>query len=75
MTLGYTYIERLTAPNTVEFYVATPQGHRVVRISSVNNDPRITAFNESNRTRTPAVLFMSELVDLIERAKKLTGVV
>ena len=70
---GYKYIEQLTAPNTVEFYVSTPQGHRVVRITLDNVDPRIMAFNETDSQRFPALLFLSELVDLIERSKILTG--
>lgn len=73
MFQGYDYIERHVAQNTVEFYVRTPQGHRVVRIILHGKDPRVQAFNESNGKRTPALMFMSELERLIERTKILTG--
>ena len=74
MDQGYEYIERHVAPNTVEFYVRTSQGHRVVRIILDGKDPRVQAFNESSGKRSPALLFMSELERLIKRAKILTGV-
>lgn len=67
--LGYDYIERKVAPKVVEFYVSTPQGHRVVRIYlDVDSNPRFTAFNETNRSRTPATLFLKEITALIKRA-------
>lgn len=69
--MGYEYIERIMAPNIVEFYVRTPQGHRVVRIYLDSHSPRIEAFNESNRTRSAATMYLKEIEELIERAKVL----
>jgi hypothetical protein len=66
---GYEYIERVVAPSVVEFYVPTPQGHRVVRIYLDSHNPRFTAFNETDGTRSPALLYIQEVNELIERAK------
>jgi len=69
---GYRYIERLVAPRIVEFYTRTSVGHRVVRICLDTTNTRITAFNESESQRSPATLFLEELLSLIERANELT---
>lgn len=66
----YDYIERHIAPNTVEFYCRTPQGHRVVKILLDSPTPRIVAFNENSMTRTPAAMWLTEVHSLIERAKE-----
>ena len=68
---GYEYIERVIAPSVVEFYVQTPQGHRVVRIYLDSHNPRITAFNESSSKRTHATLFLQEVLALIDSANQL----
>ncbi len=67
----YDYIERHIASNIVEFYVRTAQGHRVVRVDLSNpSNPRITAFNETISSRTPALLYMTEIQNLIDRASR-----
>lgn len=72
---GYSYIAHNVAPNTIEFYCRTPQGHRVVRIYlGTPSNPRVVAFNEINFKRSPAELFMSELSDLLSQAKVILGV-
>lgn len=68
----YEYRERIRAPRTVEFITPTLRGHRIVEIY-LGEDIRITAYNESDCQRSPALLFMSEIEILIERAKSLTG--
>jgi len=70
---GYEYIHRIVAPRTVEFFAPTPQGHRIVRVYLDSHNPRITAFNETNYTRTPATLFLQEVLDLIEHANKIVS--
>ena len=69
---GYNYeVERVMAPNVVEFYVRTPQGHRIVSIF-LDGEPRFLAYNEiGDSERTPAMLYESELNDLIKRAREL----
>lgn len=67
--MGYDYIERIRAPSIAEFYVRTPQGHRIVRIYLDSHNPRIEAFNEANNQRTPAVMYLQEIHELIERAR------
>lgn len=69
---GYDYIHRIVAPSIVEFYTRTSQGHRVVRIYLDSLNPRITAYNESSATRSPATLYRQEIDELIERARKIT---
>ena len=69
---GYNYVGRHVAPQTVEFTVRTAQGFRVVRFLGVGSgDPSVMAFNESNFQRTPAILYLSELDDLLSRARLL----
>ena len=68
---GYDYVERLKAPNVCEFYVPTPQGHRIVVVYLGTDNPHIIAFNESDGSRTPATLFLHEINELIDRARKL----
>jgi len=65
----YQYISRIVAPSVVEFYTPTPQGHRVVRIYLDVLNPRISAFNETSSTRSPATLFRQEIDELIDRAR------
>ena len=67
----YEYSERVVAPSVVEFYVPTPQGHRIVRVFLDSHNPRITAFNETDSTRTPATLFKQEIDTLIDRARSI----
>lgn len=67
--MAYEYIHRVIAPSVVEFYTKQPQGHRVVRIYLDTHNPRITAFNESSSSRSPATLFLQEVHELIERAR------
>ncbi len=69
--VGYEYIERVIAPSVVEFYVPTGQGHRIVRIYLDLYNPRFEAFNESSSKRTPATLFLQEVLTLIERARQI----
>ncbi|MHA2265704.1 MAG: hypothetical protein ACXAEN_25210 [Candidatus Thorarchaeota archaeon] len=71
MIEGYDYISRVMAPGIVEFYVPTPQGHRVVRIILGGPDVRIQAFNETGKTRAPALLYLEEVLLLIETARRL----
>lgn len=66
---GYVYIERIVAPSVIEFYCKQPQGHRVVRIYLDTLNPRFEAFNETSCKRTPATLFLKELLSLIDRAR------
>ncbi len=68
---GYDYTGRIVAPSVVEFCCAQPQGHRVVRIYLDTFNPRFEAFNETSRRRTPATLFLKELLALIERARQI----
>ena len=70
---GYDYIERIIAPSVVEFYVQTPQGHRVVTIFLDSHNPRIRAYNESSSRRSPATLYLQEVLSLIERANWLVN--
>lgn len=67
----YQYIARLVAPGVVEFYTPTPQGHRIVRIHLDSIDPRITAYNESSRSTTYATLYLQEVMNLIDRSKRI----
>ncbi len=69
--VGYEYIERVIAPSVVEFYVRNNQGHRVVRIYLDLHSPRFEAFNESSSKRSPAILFLQELLLLIERSRQI----
>jgi hypothetical protein len=73
VSTGYEYIERVKAPSVVEFYAPTPQGHRVVRIYLDSHNPRFEAFNETDCTRTPAILYLQEVLALIERARQLVN--
>jgi hypothetical protein len=69
----YHYTAQLRAPRLVEFQAKTPQGHRVVRILLDNpENPRHVAFNVSSSARSPAMLFHSELLSLIEQAREIT---
>jgi hypothetical protein len=70
---GYEYIERIKAPSVVEFYTLTNQGHRVVRIYLDSHNPRFEAFNETDCTRTPAILYWQEVNALIQRARQIVG--
>jgi hypothetical protein len=70
---GYEYRERHVAPNVVEFVVLTPQGHRVVRIFLDSHNPRFTAFNEVDCKRSPAILYLQEVLILIDRARQIVN--
>lgn len=65
----YDYIHKLVAPQVVEFQVRTLQGHRVVRVYLDLPTPRIMAFNESATHRSPAMLWLTEIEELIQTAK------
>lgn len=68
----YDYKVRTPAPRIVEFFCRTHQGHRVVRIYLFDpKNPRVMAFNESSCERSPAMLFMSELETLLQRAQNI----
>ena len=71
MSTGYNYIERPIAPDSYEFYVQTPQGHRVVRVF-LGPNPSIMAFNESEKARSPATLTLQEIHELLNRATELS---
>ena len=73
MTQGYEYIERVKAPSVVEFYAPTPQGHRVVRVYLDSHNPRFEAFNETDGSRTPAILYWQEVNALIDRARQIVN--
>ena len=71
---GYQYDERLRAPNVVEFGARTNLGYRIVTIYLDNPDnPRIIAFHETASERSPATLFLSEVHQLITRARELAS--
>ena len=67
------YTIRYIGPKSVEFYVRTVQGHRIVRIFLDLPTPRIVAFNESSSERQPAVLWLTEIDTLVRQAKEICG--
>ena len=68
----YEYKEKHVAPRTVDFITRTAQGRRVVRVYLDLPTPRLTAFNElSSSERHPALLWLTEILTLVERAKEI----
>ena len=69
----FDYTVRHIAPKSVEFYVRTVQGHRIVRVFLDLPTPRIMAFNESSSERHPGVLWIKEIDILVRQAKEICG--
>lgn len=69
--MAYEYIIRHPAPRIVEFYCKVGQYHRVIRVMLDLPTPRILAYNESSVDRSPAQLWLPEIIECIETAKEI----
>lgn len=65
------YTSKHLAPKTVEFQCETISGFKVIRIMLDFPSPRIYAFNESSAERSPTVLWVAEIIELTEVAKRM----
>lgn len=62
----------IVRPSEVEFRFPTSRGFRVVKVF-LFGEPRIVAFSISGINVSPMGILLSELLELVEEAKSLTG--